>query len=73
MFLFAYATLILTRAEATIRHPRFIKEREYSYTLLGLRKIMVKGGRPYRTSFEIWNDDLGLIGRGEVAPDKPSR
>lgn len=34
---------------------------------------MVKGGRPYKTTFEIWNDNLGLIGTGEVAPNKHSR
>ncbi|KAM0803882.1 hypothetical protein BDR22DRAFT_700266 [Usnea florida] len=35
--------------------------------LVGLGEIMIKGGRPYKTTFEIWNDNLGLIGNGEVA------
>ena len=42
-------------------------------TLVGLREIMVKNGRPYKTTFEIWNDNLGLIGNGEVASSKRSR
>ena len=42
-------------------------------TLVGLREIMVRDGRPYKTTFEIWNDNLGLIGNGEVASDKHSR
>ena len=39
---------------------------------MGLGEIMVKGGRPYKTTFEIWNDNLGLIGNGEVASGKRS-
>ena len=42
-------------------------------TLVGLKEITVKGGRPYKTSFEIWNDNLGIIGNGEVVSDKGKR
>lgn len=42
-------------------------------TLVGLREITVKGGRPYKTTFEIWNDNLGIIGNGELASDKGKR
>ena len=42
-------------------------------TLVGLKEIMVKNRKPYKTTFEIWNDNLGLVGTGEVAPGKPSR
>lgn len=41
-------------------------------TLSGLRDIMIKEGRTYKIYFEIRNDNLGLIGRGCVAPGEPT-
>ncbi|CAD6584632.1 MAG: hypothetical protein ASARMPRED_001823 [Alectoria sarmentosa] len=40
-------------------------------TLLGLREIMIKQGRPYKIEFYIRNDIVGIIGRGGVIPGKP--
>ena len=41
-------------------------------TLLGLREIMVKQGRPYKIEFYIRHDIVGIIGRGGVIPGKPT-
>ena len=40
--------------------------------LLGLVEVMIKRGRPYKMSFEIRHDAIGLIGRGCVTPGEPS-
>lgn len=41
-------------------------------TLLGLREIMIKKGRPYQIGFYIRHDTVGIIGRGGVIPGKPT-
>lgn len=40
--------------------------------LLGLRQIMIKGGRPCKITFHIRQDIVGIIGWGSVTPGEPS-
>ena len=40
--------------------------------LSGLAEVMIKHGRPYKMSFEVRHDAIGLIGRGCVTPGEPS-